>query len=39
MIFTYVIVNQKNEWDSQQTFACSMSTLETLEKRVKYVQS
>ena len=31
--------NQKNVFLTQLTFACSKSTVETLEKGVKYVQS
>ena len=30
--------NESNTKLSQETFACLMSTIETLEKRVKYVQ-
>ena len=33
------VSSQKNPWSTQLTFTCSESTIDTLEKGVRYVQT
>ena len=39
MVFVSALVKYYSDAVSQQTFTCSNSTIETLEKAVKYVQN